>query len=273
MVPQIDACLCLIWWSCVGMTILLLCSFVIVPITCHRAKKRCHLHCWNVSGQSEWIQPQGLKHRCLHLWQSIKCSEGRPNSVSNLSLSKLLSWWRACAVPLLYWSFKTKAHLGMTIWHFYFLDDTTLTSFQFLVLKACRLYNVFGPGENQGIHAQFMTQASAMNNRKRIGLMRGAGTRFATWFYGLHHLLCQKKALVATIHSPYFATMAHNAKVALAVQDIESNQFWKAVYFLLRAVSPALRVLRYCDANKPAMNKIYYLCNRGQDALLRSNSF
>ncbi len=88
-----------------------------------------------------------------------------------------------------------------------------------------------------------MTQASAMNNGKRIGLLRGAGTRFATWFYSLHHLLCEKKAMLATVHSPYFMSLAHNAKTALAVQDIERIQFLKAVYFLLGAVFPALRAL------------------------------
>ncbi len=90
-----------------------------------------------------------------------------------------------------------------------------------------------------------------MINGKRIDLL--AGTRFPTWFYGLHHLL----ALLVTVHSLYFTSLAHNAKAALPVQYIESNQFWKAVHFLLRVVFPALRVLRYCDANKPAMDKIY----------------
>ncbi len=61
--------------------------------------------------------------------------------------------------------------------------------------------------------------------------MRGAGTRFATWFYVLHLLLHQSKALLVTVHSPYFATLANNAKTALAVQDVESDQFWKADFF------------------------------------------
>lgn len=82
-----------------------------------------------------------------------------------------------------------------------------------------------------------------MNNGKRIGLLRGSGTRFATWFYALHGLLLQKKALLATTQSPYFATLAHNVKATLAVKDIESNQFWTAVYYLMRAVFPALRAL------------------------------
>ncbi len=63
----------------------------------------------------------------------------------------------------------------------------------------------------RGVQVPFMTQASAMNNGKRIGIFRGAGTRFATWFYALHCLLHQKKARLATIHSPSFATLAPNA--------------------------------------------------------------
>ncbi len=41
---------------------------------------------------------------------------------------------------------------------------------------------------------------------------------------------------------------------------------------MLRAVFPALRVLRFCDANKPAKIKIYYLYNRAENSLLISSS-
>ncbi len=34
----------------------------------------------------------------------------------------------------------------------------------------------------------------------------------------------------------------------------------------------ALRANRYCDANKQAMDKIYYLCDHAEKAWLRSNS-
>ena len=43
--------------------------------------------------------------------------------------------------------------------------------------------------------------------------------------------------------------------------------FWKAIYCLLRAVSPALKALRYCDSDIPAMDKIYFLVKRADDAL------
>ncbi len=77
---------------------------------------------------------------------------------------------------------------------------------------------------------------------------------------------------MATVHSPYFETLVHNTKTALAVQDTENNQVWRAVYFLLRAMFPALRVLRYYDANKAAIDKIYFCGDQAQNALLRSNS-
>ncbi len=108
---------------------------------------------------------------------------------------------------------------------------------------------MFGSGANHEIHMQLMTQASSMNNGKWIGLLRRAGTMFATWFYAIHCLLCQKKALLETVGSPYFATLAQYAKTALAVQVIERSQFWKAVHFLPRAVFPILRALGYCVAN------------------------
>jgi len=55
--------------------------------------------------------------------------------------------------------------------------------------------------------------------------------------------------------------------VAMAVQDIENPDFWKCLYIILRAVFPALRLLRYCDKSKPAMDKIYYLSYRTTQAL------
>ncbi len=86
-------------------------------------------------------------------------------------------------------------------------------------MKACRLYNIFGSGANHAIHAQFMAQASIFNDGRKIGLLRGKGTHFATWFYAMHRLLRLKKALKATIHGAAFESVAKNARVALAVEN------------------------------------------------------
>ncbi len=105
-----------------------------------------------------------------------------------------------------------------------------------------------------------MAQASCFNNGKKIGLLQGAGTRFATWFYAMHRLLRLKKALKATVHGAAFDSVAKNAQVVLAVEDIEVDVFWRAIFCLLRVVLPALKALRFCDSNHPAMDMIYSLC-------------
>ncbi len=99
-----------------------------------------------------------------------------------------------------------------------------------LFKKVCRLYNIFGSGANLAIHAEFMAQASIFNDGCKIGLLRGAGTHFATWFYAMHWLLRLKRALKVTIHGATFESVAKNARVVLAVKDIEDEVFWKSIF-------------------------------------------
>ena len=126
---------------------------------------------------------------------------------------------------------------------------------------------MFGLGAGHGIYAQFIAQSCAFNEGKKIGLLRGAGTRFATWFYAMHRALRMKPSLKATIHNPSFASLSKYDRVAACIQDIEDEVFWKAIYCLLRAVFPALKALRYCNSNIPAMDKIYFLVKRADEAL------
>jgi hypothetical protein len=128
------------------------------------------------------------------------------------------------------------------------------------------LYNVFSSGARHGIYAQFITQ-SDLSNKRRIGLLRGAGTRFGTWFYAMIRVVRLQLPLKDTIHTPQFRELDLNQSARQAILDIENKMFFKAMYTLLRAVFPALRLLRYCDANRPAMDKIIYLAHRTTVAL------
>ncbi len=76
-----------------------------------------------------------------------------------------------------------------------------------------------------------------------------------------------KPALKATIHNPSFSSLSKNDRVAAAIANIEDEVFWKAIYCLLQAVFPALKALRYCDSDIPAMDKIYFLVKQADDAL------
>ena len=134
------------------------------------------------------------------------------------------------------------------------------------------MYNVFGSGATHAAHAQFIAQSATFNKGRRVGLLRGASTRFATWFYAMMRLLRQKDVLRSTIHTQKFLDLPKNETMRQAVIDITSDIFFKALFVLLRAVFPALRALRFTDSNIPMMDKIYYFTLRTQFALEKSVS-
>jgi hypothetical protein len=145
---------------------------------------------------------------------------------------------------------------------------------QLLILKCCRFYNTFGSGASHGIYAQFIAQSTQLNNGRAIGLLRGTGTRMATFFYAMLRLVRLKDALKATVNTVKFRELLKSAtnlgSIRECVADLESPSFFTALYVLLRAVYPALRVLRYCDSNEPMMDKLYYLSYRATEALKKS---
>ncbi len=81
-----------------------------------------------------------------------------------------------------------------------------------------------------------MVQASHFNKGKRIGLLCGAGTQFATWFYVMHRLFRQRQAPKTTIHNQEFIDFPKTGCVIKSVRDIEDNNFWKNIYVLLHAL-------------------------------------
>ena len=89
----------------------------------------------------------------------------------------------------------------------YFL---TLKLFKILILKVCRMYNVFGSGAAHRIYTQFIQQSYFHNNGNRIELLRDAVTRFATYFYAMMRLVRLQAPLLATIHQAIFSDLNLN---------------------------------------------------------------
>ncbi len=56
--------------------------------------------------------------------------------------------------------------------------------------------------------------------------------------------------------------------MAATIVDIKDEVFWNAIYCLLCTVFSALKALRYCDSNIPAMDKIYFLVKQADEAQL-----
>ena len=85
---------------------------------------------------------------------------------------------------------------------------------------------MFGCGSSHGIYAIFIAQTTKANGGRAIGLLRGAGARFATWFYEMHRALRLDGALLATVQDPHFAKLdivKTNNRVMLAVHDVKSK--------------------------------------------------
>ncbi len=115
-----------------------------------------------------------------------------------------------------------------------------------------------------------MAQSAVFNNGKKIGLLRGASTRFATWFYAMMQFLRLKDALLSTVHQVAFKELAKTDVIRVTIMDISNPKFFKALYVLLRAVFPTIRALRYCDKGEPCMDKIFFLTYCATQALQRS---
>ena len=76
----------------------------------------------------------------------------------------------------------------------------TFKLLQILIIRVCSIYNVFGSGAAHGIDAKLIQHSGVHNNGKRIGLLRGAITRFATYFYSIMRLVHLQAPQLATIH-------------------------------------------------------------------------
>ena len=129
---------------------------------------------------------------------------------------------------------------------------------------------MFGSGASYGPHAQFMEQTALGNKGRKIGLLRGATTRFATLFYAMVRLLRLKELLGATIHQLKFQDLTLNDRDRLAVFDVKDEVFWKAIYTLTRAVFVGLILLRTADSNTLGMDLLEYYKNRTSVAIMRS---
>ena len=84
-------------------------------------------------------------------------------------------------------------HGGEHVISLFFSSISKIKPIRLLMLKTCRLYNIFGFGANHGISSQFMLQSAHFNECCELGLLRDAGTHIATWFYAMHRF--------AAIHS------------------------------------------------------------------------
>ena len=97
------------------------------------------------------------------------------------------------------------------------------------------------------------------NNGRDLGLLCATDIFFSGYFYSMHCCLRCGQPLKATVHrAPWSDLKNKKATVFMAGADVDSNLYWRKLYFILRIMFPALLTLRLANSSKSAMDKIYY---------------
>ena len=81
-----------------------------------------------------------------------------------------------------------------------------------------------------------------------------------------------RKALLATVYSAEFNTLALNSKLSKVVSYIQDNKAWERTYVLLKILFPCLRVLRLVDSNKSGIEKVFYHDKMTKISIIKSSS-
>jgi hypothetical protein len=77
-----------------------------------------------------------------------------------------------------------------------------------------------------------------------------------------------RNILEATVASAEFRALKLKSKKAKLVVDlIKDPDYWAVIFTLLRAIFPALRVLRLADRSEPAMGFLFYYTNKARQAM------
>ena len=88
----------------------------------------------------------------------------------------------------------------------------------------------------------------------------------------MHRDLRMRKALLATVSSAEFGTMALNSKLSKLVSYIQDNKSWERIYVLLKINFPCLRTLILADSNKSGMDKVLYYSRMTMISIIKSSN-
>ena len=93
----------------------------------------------------------------------------------------------------------------------------------------------------------------------------------AGYSIGMHRYLRMRKALLGTVSSAEFNTMALNSKLSKVVSYIQDKKAWERIYVLLKILFPCLLTLRFAYSNKAGMDKVFYYSRMSKISIIKSS--
>ena len=79
-----------------------------------------------------------------------------------------------------------------------------------------------------------------------------------------------RKALLATVSSAEFNSMALNSKLSKVVSYIQYNKSWEGIYVLLKIIIPYIWVFSLTDSKKSGMDKVFYYAIMTKICIIKS---
>ena len=124
-----------------------------------------------------------------------------------------------------------------------------------------KIVGSFG-GSKHVLGALLKKHSKNHHNGRFVGLLHAVDTRMAGYAISFLRLLRLRPVIEAMMADPVYKT----AKPATALTELLKNgAFWHVLYVICRATFGALRLLRLCDMQVAAMDKLYYYVLKCRD--------
>ncbi len=157
--------------------------------------------------------------------------------------------------------------------HLFVKDLMFLAPIKALIIKCCNLHNIFG-GCRHMPYALFQSQIKKHFPGRKLGLLKHAATRMGGIFYEFHRVLKLKIALQATVSDSAWKDCLQSDKKSrqvkvLAESIVHDQDFFHALFVVVKCLFPVIKCLRLSDTNKPGMDKIVYFLHQSKCMIRR----
>ena len=153
----------------------------------------------------------------------------------------------------------------------FFNDVSKIPVMNKMITDHKAIYNLFGSGIFHKPHSIFKSKSYEFHN-SNIGLFSVNDTRTYGYFIGMHKDLRMRKALLATVYSAEFNTMALNSKLSKVVSYFQDKKDWERIYVLLKILFPCLCNLCIAYRKKAVMDKVFYYDIMAKISIIKSSS-
>ena len=155
----------------------------------------------------------------------------------------------------------TTTHASEHVCALMFTDWFQTVELDLLKLAVMKIQGNFG-GSKHGLGALLKKHSKNHNSGRFIGLLRAVEPRMAGHAIAFLRLLRLRPVIEAILADPVYKL----AKPPTALTELlKNNAFWHALYVVCRAFFPALRLLRLCDMQVAAMDKLHYFTIKCQE--------